>query len=68
MVGIIMSKELNDKLSNLKMTEKLLRRTLDMACYTTEKKRKIFKQLEDVQEQIKLVKFKLRLEKEINKK
>lgn len=63
-----MSKDLIEKLSNLKMAERLLRRTLDTTCYTTEKKMKIFKQLEDVQEQIKLIKFKLRLEKEINKK
>lgn len=62
-----MSKELIDKLSNLKMTEKLLRRTLDTSCYTSEKKRKVFKELEDVQKQIELVKFKLKLEKEIKK-
>lgn len=62
-----MSKELITQLSNLKIKESALKRNLDLVCFNQQKKSKIFEELTKVQEEIKLIKFKLRLEKEINK-
>lgn len=62
-----MSKELIDKLSNLKMTERLLRRALDTKCYSRENKNKVFNELQKTIKEIELVKFKLKMEKELKK-
>ena len=59
-----MSKELIDKLSKLKMSENSLKRTLDTKNFSKEKS-KIFDQLQEIKKEIELIKFKLRLEKEI---
>ena len=67
MVGIIMSKELIDKLSKLKLAEANLKRTLDTKSFSHKGKSKIFNELDNIKKEIELVKFKLKLEKELKK-
>lgn len=62
-----MSKELINKLSKLKMAERCLRRTLDMKSFTTDGKARIFNQILQIEKEIDLIKFKIRLEKEMKK-
>lgn len=62
-----MSKELIDRLSKLKMAEANLRRTLDTKSFSSKGKSKIFKELDGIKKEIELVKFKLKLEKELKK-
>ena len=62
-----MSKELIEKLSKLKMTEASLKRSLDSKSFSSKGKSKIFKELEGIKNEIELVKFKLKIEKEMKK-
>lgn len=62
-----MSKELIDKLSKLKMAEANLRRTLDTKSFSSKGKSKIFNELDNIKKEIQLVKFKLKIEKELKK-
>lgn len=62
-----MSKDLITKLSNLKLKESSLKRCLDKNCFNSRGKARVFKELEKVENEIKLTKFKLRLEKEMKK-
>ena len=66
-VGRIMSKDLITKLSNLKLKESSLKRCLDKNCFNSKGKARLFEELEKVENEIKLTKFKLRLEKEMKK-
>lgn len=61
-----MSKELIDKLSNLKLARNSLKRLLDTKSFSPKTKTKVFSELEKVNQEIELVKFKLKLEKELN--
>lgn len=62
-----MSKDLITQLSNLKLKESSLKRCLDKNCFNSKGKARVFKELEKVENEIKLTKFKLRLEKEMKK-
>ena len=61
-----MGKDLISELSKLKMAEATIKRALDTSFSRVEKK-KIFIELQKIQKEIELVKFKIQLEKEINK-
>lgn len=61
-----MSKELIDKLSKLKLEETSLKRILDTKSFASKGKPRIFQRLQEVKKEIDLVKFKLRMEKELN--
>lgn len=60
-------KELIEELSDLTLKEKALKRALDVTYYNNNKRIKNFKELKQVKEQIKVVKYKLRLLKELEK-
>lgn len=60
-------KELIEELSDLTLKEKALKRALDVTYYNNDKRIKNFKELKQVKEQIKVVKYKLRLLKELKK-
>lgn len=60
-------KELIEELSDLTLKEKALKRALDVTYYNNDKRIKNFKELKQVKEQIKVVKYKLRLLKELEK-
>lgn len=60
-------KELIEELSDLTLKEKALKRALDVTYYNNDKRIKNFKELKQVKEQIKIVKYKLRLLKELEK-
>ena len=62
-----MSKDLITKLSNLKLKESSLKRCLDKNSFNSKGKARVFEELEKVENEIKLTKFKLRLEKEMKK-
>jgi len=66
MVGVLMSKELIEKLSKLKLTEATLKRALDVG-FSREDKQKIFREIDDIKKEIELTKFKLKMEKELGK-
>lgn len=59
--------ELIDKLSKLKLEENCLKRNLDMNYLDLELRTKIFKRIKENKKEIELVKFKIRLEKEMKK-
>lgn len=61
-----MSRELIDELSKLKLRESYLKRCLDNNYYNRKIKAKVFEELKKVEKQIKIGKFKLRLEKELD--
>lgn len=61
-----MSKELIEKLSKLKLTEATLKRALDVG-FSREDKQKIFREIDDIKKEIELTKFKLKMEKELDK-
>lgn len=56
-----------DELSNLLMEEKSLKRILDLNYYNKEARDKHFSRLLEVQKEIRKVKFKIKLEKQIKK-
>ena len=60
-----MSKELITKLSNLQLREKSLKRSIDNFCYNASVRSRLFDDLKKTQDEIKYVKFQIRLEKEI---
>lgn len=60
-----MREDLIDKLSKLNMSEKMIKRCLDIKCYDEESRRKCFVELQQIQKEIQKIKFKLRMEKEI---
>lgn len=60
-------KELIEELSDLTLKEKALKRALDVTYYNNDKRIKNFKELKQIKEQIKVVKYKLRLLKELEK-
>lgn len=62
-----MNNELIDKLSKLKLEESCLKRNLDMNYLDLELRTKIFKRIKENKKEIELVKFKIRLEKEMKK-
>ena len=62
-----MSKELIDKLSKLKLSEATLKRALDTNSYARKDRQKIFDEMEKIKKEIEMTKFKLKLEKELNK-
>ena len=66
-VGRKMSRDLITKLSNLTLKQSALKRCLDKNCFNSRGKARVFKELEKVENEIKLTKFKLRLEKEMKK-
>ena len=53
-----MSKDLITKLSNLKLKESSLKRCLDKNCFNSKGKARVFEELEKVENEIKLTKFK----------
>ena len=59
--------ELIDKLSKLKLEETCLKRNLDMNYLDEEMRTKIFKRIKENKKEIELVKFKIKLEKEMKK-
>lgn len=59
-----MSNELINQLSKLKLEESSLKRHIDRNYYNTEIRTRLFKRLNEVQTEIKKIKFKIRLEKE----
>lgn len=60
--------DLIEKLSNLQLQEKYLKRALDKVYYVDIKERtRLFGEIKKVQKQIDKVKFKIRLEREIIK-
>jgi len=61
-----MSKELIDRLSKLKLIEGALKRSLDTKNFSNNKS-KIFDELEKTKKEIELIKFKLKMEKELKK-
>lgn len=60
-----MNNKLIDDLSTLTLEKKYLKRELDNNWYDRQKKQKLFDKINDVNEKIECVKFKLKLEKEI---
>lgn len=62
-----MSKELIDRLSKLKLTEATLKRALDTNSYARKDRQKIFDEMEKIKKEIEMTKFKLKIEKELNK-
>lgn len=60
-------KELIDELTELELKEKAYKRALDVTYYDNNKRLNNFEQLKQVQKQIRFVKYKLRLLKEMEK-
>ena len=60
-------KSLIEELSDLTLKEKALKRALDVTYYNNDKRNENFRKLKEVKYQIKVVKYKLRLLKEIEK-
>lgn len=60
-------KELIDELTELELEEKAYKRALDVTYYDNNKRLNNFEQLKQVQKQIRFVKYKLRLLKEMEK-
>lgn len=63
MVGLNMNNELISKLSQLTLEERSLKRHIDRNYYNVKVRTKLFARLSIVEEEIKKVKFKIRLEK-----
>lgn len=59
-----MNNELINQLSKLTLEEMALKRNIDRNYYNVEIRTNLFKRLQEVQTEIKKVKFKIRLEKE----
>lgn len=59
-----MNNELINQLSKLTLEEMALKRNIDRNYYNVEVRTSLFKRLQEVQTEIKKVKFKIRLEKE----
>lgn len=59
--------ELIEKLSKLRLEENCLKRNLDINYLDEEIRTKIFKRIKENKNEIELVKFKIRLEKEMKK-
>ena len=59
--------ELIDELTKLEIQEKAYKRALDVTYFNNDKRTKNFADLKKVQMQIKLVKYKLRILKEMHK-
>lgn len=64
MVGRNMNNELINQLSKLTLEAMALKRNIDRNYYNAEIRSNLFNRLQEVQEEIKKVKFKIRLEKE----
>lgn len=60
-------KELIDELTELELKEKAYKRALDVTYYDNNKRLNNFEQLKQVQNQIRFIKYKLRLLKEMEK-
>lgn len=60
-----MKDELLDRLTILSLEEKSIRRNLDSRCFNKTERANNFKKLEEVQKEIKKVKFKLKMEREL---
>lgn len=60
-----MKDDLLGKLTILSLEEKTIRRNLDSKCFNRWQRKKLFQKLEEVQKEIKKVKFKLRMEREL---
>ena len=63
-----MGNKLIDKLANLTMEEKSLRRCLDIKYYDDEKRTQIFARIDKCKKEIEKVKFKIRMERKLNDK
>ena len=61
------NERLIERLAMLEMGEKSIRRNINTYYVDKEKREKLFKRLHQVQKEIELVKFKLRVEREIRK-
>lgn len=59
--------ELIEKLSKLRLEENCLKRNLDVNYLDSELRTKLFKRIKENKKEIQLVKFKIRLEKEMKK-
>ena len=59
--------ELIEQLSNLKLQEKALLRALDRAYNDIDMRTKLFNKIKNIKKEIELVKFKIRLERELKK-
>lgn len=64
---MLMNNELIEKLSKLKLEENCLKRNLDVNYLDSELRTKLFKRIKENKKEIQLVKFKIRLEKEMKK-
>lgn len=62
-----MNDNLISKLSILNLHKNYLKRELDINCYNKAKRKAIFKKMENIDKEIKYVKFKLELERKIKK-
>ena len=62
-----MNDNLIGKLSILNLQKNYLKRELDINCYNKAKREVIFKKMENIDKEIKYVKFKLELERKIKK-
>lgn len=60
-------KKLIDELTELELKEKAYKRALDVTYYDNNKRLNNFEQLKQVQKQIRFIKYKLRLLKEMEK-
>lgn len=64
MVGNVMNNELINQLSKLSLEKSALKRNIDRNYYNPNARNRLFLRLKEVDNEIKRVKFKIRLEKE----
>ncbi len=62
-----MNDKLIDRLSKLKLEETSLKRNLDRYYRSESTRTRLFKRLKEIQQEIKMVEFKLKVEKEMRK-